>query len=185
MHSSVARKVSRLSLAFLKLSSTILTLGSNINPKKFIFALIVAIRKTYRYKKKRDETTREFQDSWTTDYLFIDWKHKPLCLVFGTTLSISKLLNVKRLYQALHQNKYDKTVGKLREDLEKKLRNSLCVQQSVFKKPIEENENAITASFVAAEKVVRYSKPFIDGEFVRECIPDVAKLTIPQQAHLF
>ena len=92
---------------------------------------------------------------------------------------------MKRHYNALHQDEYDKTVGKLREDLVEKLRNFLCVQQSVFKKPIEESESAITASYVVAEKVARFSRPFIDGEFARECIQDVAKLMFPMQAHLF
>ena len=72
-----------------------------------------------------------------------------------------------------------------REDLAEKLRNSLGVQQSVFKKPIEENENAITASYVVAEKVTRLSRSFTDGEYARECIQDVAKLMVPKQAHLF
>ena len=92
---------------------------------------------------------------------------------------------MKRHYDALHQHKYDKTVGKLREDLVKKLRNSLDVQQCVFKKPIEENENAITASYFVAESVARFSRPFPDGEFARECIQDAAKLMGRKQAHLF
>ena len=141
--------------------------------------------KTFRCKRKRDKTTREFQDSWTTDYLFIEWKQKPLCLICGATLSISKDFNMKRHYNALHQHKYDKTVGKLREDLVEKLRNSLGVQQSVFKKPIEKNENAITASYVVAEKAARYLRPITDGEFARECIQDIAKPMFPKQAHLF
>ena len=153
-----AWKVSRLPLAFLRRSS-------NTNTEKFIFPLIVATSKTFRCKRKRDETTREFQDSWTTDYLFVEWKQKPLCLVCSATLSTSKDFNVKGHYKSLHQHKCDKTVGKLRKDLVEKLRNSLGMQQSVVKKPIEEKENAITASHVVTEKVARYSRPFTDGEF--------------------
>ena len=96
-----------------------------------------------------------------------------------------KSLQVKRYYNALHQHKYEETVGKLREDLVEKLRNSLGEQQSLFKKPIEENKNAIIASYVVAEKVARYSRPFTDGEFARECIQDVAKLMVSKQAHRF
>ena len=91
--------------------------------------------------------------------------------------------NMKGHYDAPHQYKYDKTVGKLREDSVKKLRNSLGVQHSVLEKPIEENENAIAESFVA-ENVARYSRPFTDGEFARECIQDVAKLMVPSK-HTF
>ena len=108
-----------------------------------------------------------------------------LVLFCSATLSNSKAFNVKRHYDALHQHKYDKTVGKLREDSVKKLRNSLGVQQSVFKKLIDENENAITACYVVAEKVARFSRPFTDGEFARVCIQDVANVMVPKQAHLF
>ena len=66
-----------------------------------------------------------------------------------------------------------------------KLRNSLGVQQSVFKQLFEENENTTTASYVVAEKVVRYSRPFTDGKFVQKCIQDVVKLMVPKQAHFF
>ena len=93
-----------------------------------------------------------------------------MCLVCGATLSISKALFGKRHYDALHQHKYDKTVGKLREDSVKKLRNSMGVQQSVFKKPIEENKNAVTTSYVVAEKVARFFRPFTGGEFALGCI---------------
>ena len=115
----------------------------------------------------------------------MEWKQKPLCLVCGGTLFISKGFNVKRYHNALHQDKYDKTVGKLREDLVKKLRNFLFMQHSVFKKPIEENEITLTGSYVVAEKTARYSRPFTDVEFARECIQDVAKLMVPKQAHFF
>ena len=59
------------------------------------------------------------------------------------------------------------------------------MQQSILKKSIEENENAITASYVVAEKVASYSRPFRNGKFARECIRDVAKLMVPKQTHLF
>ena len=34
-----------------------------------------------------------FQDSWTFDYLFIEWKEKPLCLVCGKNVSALKLFD--------------------------------------------------------------------------------------------
>ena len=59
---------------------------------------------------------------------------------------------MKRHYNLLHQGKYGETVRKLREDLVKKLRNSLCVGKNIFKKPIKENESALIASCKVAEK---------------------------------
>ena len=72
--------------------------------------------------KYKDNNVVAIQDSWTTDYLFIKWNQKPLCLVCSATLSISKAFNVKKHYNALHQEKYDKTVGKPRKDLVKKIK---------------------------------------------------------------
>ena len=35
-------------------------------------------------KRKRNEPARMFQDSWTYDYFFIEWKEKLLCLICRT-----------------------------------------------------------------------------------------------------
>ena len=74
----------------------------------------------------------------------------------------------------------------MREDLVKKLKNSLSAEQNVFKKPVQQTENAVgTASFIVAEEIAPSSRPFNDGEFVRSCINNVTKLLVPDQAHLF
>ena len=36
----------------------------------------------------------------------------------------------------------------MREDLVKKVKNSLSAEQNVFKKPVQQTENAVTASFI-------------------------------------
>ena len=66
-----------------------------------------------------------FQDSWTFDYLFVEWKEKPLCLIFGKNTSAAKLFSIKKHYKILHEAKYAGFVGKSREDLVKKLQSSL------------------------------------------------------------
>ena len=73
----------------------------------------------------------------------------------------------------------------MRKDLVKKLKNSLSAEQNVFKKPIQQTENAVTASFIVAEEIARSSRPFTDREFVRSCINKVTKLLAPDQVHLF
>ena len=73
----------------------------------------------------------------------------------------------------------------MREDLLKKLKNSLSAEQNVFKKPVQQTKNAATASFIVAEEISRSSRPFTDGEFVRSCINKVTKMLVPDQPHLF
>ena len=55
----------------------------------------------------------------------------------------------------------------MREDLAKKLHNSLSADHNVFKKPVQQTENAVTASFIFAEEIARSSRPFTDGELVK------------------
>ena len=42
-------------------------------------------------KTKHVEHERPFQDSWTNDYLFIEQKGKPLCLVCQQTVTLLKV----------------------------------------------------------------------------------------------
>ena len=73
----------------------------------------------------------------------------------------------------------------MREDLIKKLKNSLSAEQNVFKKSVQQTENAVAASFIVAEEIARSSRPFTDREFVRSCINKVTKLLVLDQAYLF
>ena len=43
-------------------------------------------------KRKKEDLPQMFQGSWTLDYLFIEWKEKPLCLICGKNVSAAKLL---------------------------------------------------------------------------------------------
>ena len=136
-------------------------------------------------KRKRVEHVRLFLDLWTNDYLFIEQKGKPLCLVCRQTVALSKAYNAKRHYESFHKEKYVTINGTMREDLVKNLKNSLSAEQNVFKKPVQQTENAVTAFFIVAEEIARSSRPFTDEEFVRSCINKVTKLLVPDQAHLF
>ena len=136
-------------------------------------------------KRKRNEPARMFQDSWTYDYLFIKWKEKPLCLICRKNVSASKLFSVKRHYKTLHEAKYAEFVGKSRENLVKKLESSLSAQQNTFTKVVQQNEKSVIASYVIAEKIARSARPFTDGDFVKECMQEVAKVMLPDKSRLF
>ena len=74
---------------------------------------------------------------------------------------------------------------KKREDLIKKLESSLSVQQNTFTAVVEQNEKSVIASYITAEKIARSTKPFTDGEFVRECMQEVAQVMLPDKSRLF
>ena len=136
-------------------------------------------------KRKRNEPTRMFQDSWTYDYFFIEWKEKPLCLICRKNVSASKLFSVKRHYETLHEAKYAEFIGKSRENLVTKLKSSLSAQQNIFTKFVAQNEKSVMAPYVIAKKTARSARPFTDGEFVRECMQEVAKVMLPDKSRLF
>ena len=118
-------------------------------------------------KRKRNGPARMFQDSWTYDYFFIEWKEKPLCLICRKNVSTSKLFSVKRHYETLHEAKYAEFIGKSRENLVTKLKSSLSAQQNTFIKFVAQNKKFVIASYMIAEKIARSARPFTDGEFVR------------------
>jgi hypothetical protein len=41
-------------------------------------------------KKKVDAECRSFQEKWTNDYFFVEVKGKPVCLVCGDALAVTK-----------------------------------------------------------------------------------------------
>lgn len=59
-------------------------------------------------KRKLDRENCVFQVKWEEDYLFIEFKCKPMCLVCLETLSAMKDFNLSRDYNMLHKAKYEK-----------------------------------------------------------------------------
>ena len=49
---------------------------------------------------------RSFQDRWEADYLFVNVKDRPVCLVCGANMAVRKEYNIRRHYEAKHQDKY-------------------------------------------------------------------------------
>ena len=108
-----------------------------------------------------------------------------MCLICGKNISVSKFFSVKRHYKTLHEAKYAGFVGKSRKDSVKRLESSLSAQQNTFTKVVKQNEKSVIASYVVAKKIARSARPFTNGEFVRECMQEVAKVIIPDKSRLF
>ena len=58
--------------------------------------------------------------------------------------------------------------------------NKLKKQQSVFTKQSIIQDAATEASSIISYKLAKRSKPFSDGEFVKECMSDVASIMCPE-----
>ena len=55
---------------------------------------------------KRKAENRTFLDRWETEYLFTYVKDRPVCLVCGANVSVTKEYNIRRHYETKHQDKY-------------------------------------------------------------------------------
>jgi hypothetical protein len=57
----------------------------------------------------------------------------------------------------------------------------LDTQQQMFNKQRTQHHSIVKASFVVSEKIAKNSKSFGAGEFVNECLVDVAGIICPEK----
>ena len=98
-------------------------------------------------KRKRAEEpvqqcpVREFQESWTEKYFFIEHKGKLFCLLCNKDLSLKsiKVSNIKRHYETVHLSKNISACGlsgDLRKNKINQLKKNLQVQSSMITKKV-------------------------------------------------
>ncbi|KAJ4942397.1 hypothetical protein JOQ06_012263 [Pogonophryne albipinna] len=138
-------------------------------------------------RKKRcvSEEKRKFQEKWSNAYFVLpQGSDKVICLICKQVNAMLKEYNIKRHYDTNHKM-YDKFMGKERRTKLEQLQRGLTVQQSVFTNLAKSGEAVTQASYVVAHEIARRSKPFSDGEFVRDCILKVADIVCPEQKSKF
>jgi len=52
-------------------------------------------------------------------------------------------------------------------------------REIMFKKPFEETENIVKASYVISELIAKHSKCFGEGEFIKEHMLKLTEITFP------
>jgi hypothetical protein len=102
-------------------------------------------------KLKVDSECRNFQDRWTENYFFIEYKRNPVCLICLHTVSVFKEYNLKRHYNTKHE-KYENLQGQLRKDTVSDLRKKL---QTLMTKSTNDSEIAVKASNAVSEIIVK------------------------------
>ncbi|XP_069476356.1 general transcription factor II-I repeat domain-containing protein 2-like [Ambystoma mexicanum] len=136
-------------------------------------------------KRKIDSECRIFKEQWTSDYFSIQYKERAVCLICQNIVSVFKEYNLRRHYESQHKDKYDCLVGEVRKDKILKLKNTLTAQQNTFVKQKQLNISSLRASFQVAKLIARTGRPFVEGEFVKECLLSVPKEMCPEKADLF
>lgn len=103
---------------------------------------------------KRKAENRSFLDRWEAEYLFTYVKDRPVCLVSGATVAITKEYNIRRHYEMKHHDKYKDLEMTQRRQKVEEMKRSLVSQQTMFKKAISLSEAAVKASFIVAAEIV-------------------------------
>uniref|UniRef100_A0A8C4UKQ9 SPIN-DOC-like zinc-finger domain-containing protein n=1 Tax=Falco tinnunculus TaxID=100819 RepID=A0A8C4UKQ9_FALTI len=136
-------------------------------------------------KRKIDSECGVFQEKWTSDYFFTEYKERAVCLICQNSVSVSKEYNLRRHYETQHKGKYDSLVGQVRKDKILRLKHGLTTQQNTSVKQKQLNISSFRASYQVAKLIARTGRAFTEGEFVKECFLTVAKEMCPEKAHLF
>jgi hypothetical protein len=132
-------------------------------------------------KKKVMDEGRMFNEKWTAEYFFIEMKNVALCLICKETISVFKNYNLKRHYLQKHAAKMDSYQWFFRKQKILELKTCLSSQQLNNKKAISESHSVTKASYVVSSLIAKKSKPFIDGEFIKECLESVVDIMCPDK----
>jgi hypothetical protein len=127
-------------------------------------------------KRQVSEEGRSFQIKWTNHYFFIEVNNKTVCLICKETVSLYKEYYIKRHYDTKHASSYDKFEGQFRKDKVSELKTKLSGQQLIFKNMSAQSESLAKASYAVAKIIANKSKPFLDGEFLKKCLENVADI---------
>uniref|UniRef100_A0A3Q3ISJ2 SPIN-DOC-like zinc-finger domain-containing protein n=1 Tax=Monopterus albus TaxID=43700 RepID=A0A3Q3ISJ2_MONAL len=104
---------------------------------------------------------------WETDYLIIDFKGKPVCLVCLETLSVMNDFNISRHYNTLHKFKYEKYTTAARAAIVADLKSKVQKQQYFFffTSATTTQESALNASYGVALELAKAKKPLLLGTY--------------------
>uniref|UniRef100_A0AAZ3REG1 SPIN-DOC-like zinc-finger domain-containing protein n=1 Tax=Oncorhynchus tshawytscha TaxID=74940 RepID=A0AAZ3REG1_ONCTS len=101
---------------------------------------------------------RSFLDKWEAEYLFTYVKDKPVCLVCGVNVAVSKEYNIRRHYETKHHDKYKDLDMTQRSQKVEEMKRSLVSQQNMFKKATSQSEAAVKASYIVAAEIAKSAR---------------------------
>lgn len=101
------------------------------------------------------------------------------------SLSASKEYNLRRHYETNHRRNHDGYTEKKRAKKLNELKKRLKFQHDLLLNANKINDAAMKCSYVLSEKIARASKPFTDGEFIKECLLSAVEIMCPEQRQAF
>ncbi|UYV63329.1 hypothetical protein LAZ67_2003762 [Cordylochernes scorpioides] len=73
----------------------------------------------------------------------------------------------------------------MRQEKLKEFKLGMKKQQFMFTKVSQESEAAVHASYVLSEMIAKQSKPFTEGDFIKECLIKAAEIVCPGREDIF
>ncbi|UYV63254.1 hypothetical protein LAZ67_2003560 [Cordylochernes scorpioides] len=73
----------------------------------------------------------------------------------------------------------------MRQEKLKEFKLGMKKQQFMFTKVSQESEAAVHASYVLSEMIAKHSKPFTEGDFIKECLIKAAEIVCPGSVKTF
>ncbi len=118
--------------------------------------------------KKRivDSECRVFKEEWTTKYFFANIGQKAVCLICQESIAVFKDYNLSCNFSSKHSNYGVNLSPAEKANKALKLATNLKAQKNTKQCSIQ--ESVTKASYVVAHKIAKHSKPFSDGEFVKD-----------------
>ena len=109
---------------------------------------------------------------------------KAVCLICCQSFNTLKLYNLRRH----HEQKHD-VIAKLNDSTRNTklqlLKSNLQAQQNVFQKAASEDKAIVNASLRISQIIAKKMKPFLDGEFVKDCLLAAVEELAPTQVKDF
>ena len=136
-------------------------------------------------KRKIEAENRQFNEEWTKKYFMQHFNGTALCLICRESVTVMKDYNCKRHYETKHAATFDDVKGEARKNKIDQLVKRLSSEQKFFTKKVNENKTFVRAGCAVAQIIARSSRPFTDGDFVKDCMQAICKEVCPEKTDLF
>jgi len=136
-------------------------------------------------KQKVEDENRLFQEKWENAYFVTNVRDKIHCVICLQHIAVCKEYNVRRHYNSLHREQYDALSGKVREEKLEQLKSSFAQQRNLFNNSNKSSEDLVKASFVISNMIAKSSRPFTEGQFIKECLIKACEIVCPEKKKAF
>ena len=128
---------------------------------------------------------RSLQNKWEAEYLFTNMKDRPVCLLCGDNVAVTKEYNIRRHYETKHYEKYMDLDVKQKLQKVQEMKRSLVSQQTMFMRVKSKRVAAVKVIFIVAAETAKSAPPFNGREFVKKCMVKVWDIMCPDKKQDF